>query len=67
MPRRVGHRRTDVAQPLDEFLFRCWVNGKGIGSTIADVAYSYGLTLPFETVRQVFIRCCDRFSGGSFD
>lgn len=67
MPRRVGKRRTANAQPLEERLWRCWFDGIGIGQTIEAIRYSYGLTLPFETVRQAFIRCCDRFSGGSFD
>lgn len=57
-------RRTPTVQPLEEHLFRCWFNGLGIGATIIDVEYSYGLTLPFETVREAFVRCCDRFYGG---
>lgn len=60
-------RETPVVQPLDERLWRCWFNGVGIGQTIQAIEYSYGERLPFEAVRQAFIRCCDRFHGGSID
>lgn len=52
------------SQPLEEKLWRCWFNGVGIGETIRAIQYAYGLTLPFETVREAFVRCCDRFYGG---
>jgi hypothetical protein len=62
----VKNRAKDpVSMPLEEKLWRCWFNGSGIGDTIRAIQFSYGLTLPFETVRQAFVRCCDRFPGGN--
>lgn len=64
MRHRSGRSLHPPTQPLEEHLFRCWFNGSGIGQTIESIRYIYGLTLPFETVRAAFIRCCDRFYGG---
>lgn len=60
-------RETPVVQTMDERLWRCWFSGMGIGQTIQAIKYSYGERLAFETVRQAFIRCCAKFSGGNID